>query len=181
MTLLFKFSRIRVFAIQISRIFFITIYISNFLGALNFLGEEASAPSIREATCGGSGSPVATLGRSFGRIRRRALHQDLVRSLARSLAEIEIPWDGNALASLSRARRYIEIHPACSPPASKLRLRPPPLIPPLREMVTGNSADDGGGSFRRAPKYIQTTFTSQIEGNREAPSCCVSAPARKTN
>lgn len=129
-------------------LFHYNICISNFLGALNFLGEEASALSIKEATRGGSGWPEPTLGRSFGRIRRRALHQDLVRSLARSLAEIEIPRDSNVLASLSlsislsRARAPIHRNTSC---VFSFRVAASsPLIPPLREMVTGNSADDGG-------------------------------------
>jgi len=59
----------------------------------NFPGIEFPCPlslslslsaSITEAPfSGGSGWPRPTLGRSFGRIRRRALHQEFARSLAR--------------------------------------------------------------------------------------------------
>lgn len=87
----------------------------NFLRHRIFLvGELPSclflSPSIKEALPGGSGWPGPTLRRSFRRIRRRALHQEF----AYSLAEIEIPWDGNAIASLSLsfslASIRIEIH-----------------------------------------------------------------------
>lgn len=119
-------SRIRVFAQSKFPVSFSLRYTPSFLGALNFLGEEASAPPIKGATRGGSGWPEPTLGRSFGRIRRRALHQDLIRSLARSLAEIAIPRDGSVVASLSLPRRYIEIHPACSPPSFRVAASSPP-------------------------------------------------------
>lgn len=54
---------------------------------------------------------------------------------------------------------------------------------PLGEMVSGGfEAADGGAKrkLRGAPKYIQTTFTSQIEGNREAPlrALCERASAK---
>lgn len=130
------FLHVRAFTIEFSRVFFITIYPAS--SASNFLGEGASALPIREAQRGGSGWPGPTLGRSFGRIWRCALGSE-----ARSLAEIEVPRDGNALTSLSC--RYAEIHPACSPPPPAASS--PLLSHRLEKWLQGAARTTGGLSW----------------------------------
>lgn len=177
--MLFEYSHIRIFAIQISRIFFITIYIQlpqsfEFPWRGSFRSFDKGSYTRRKWL-------ARTDPRAILRKNPKTRSTSGSRSLARLLARSPRLKSQGMVTPYRLSLAPIHRNTSCVLSFSFRVAASSPLIPPLREMVTGNSADDGREGFRGAPKYIQTTFTSQIEGNREAPSRCVSAPARKTN